>query len=106
MKKQMKFKLGVTFEACFPEEDRKSLDEFLSGISRDTLLKTGSHFLGFDREKSKYSDVTAFMNMFFSPGNQNFANEAYQNLLNYVAQAEYDITDYEIPYVGSSLFVF
>lgn len=106
MKKQMKFKLGVTFEACFPEEDRKSLDEFLSGISRDTLLKTGSHFLGFDTEKSKYSDVTAFMNMFFSPGNQNFANEAYQNLLNYVAQAEYDITDYEIPYVGSSLSFF
>ncbi len=102
----MQFKLGVTFEACFPEEERKSLDEYLSGISRETLLKTGSHFLGFDTEKSKYSDVVAFMNMFFSQGNQDFAQDAYQNLVNYVAQAEYDIGDYEIPYVGSSLLFF
>ena len=103
----MKIKLGVTFEACFPKENRKSsIDEYLSGISRDTLLKTGSHFLGFDTEKSKYSDVIAFMNMFFSQGNQNFANEAYQNLLSYVAEADYDISDYEIPYVGSSLLFF
>ncbi len=102
----MQIKLGVTFEACFPGEDRKSLNEYLSGISRDTLLKTGSHFLGFDTEKSKYSDVIAFMNMFFSQDNQDFAQEAYQNLLNYVAQAEYDVADYEIPYVGSSLLFF
>ncbi|MFD2586085.1 hypothetical protein ACFSQJ_04040 [Croceitalea marina] len=102
----MQFKLGVTFEACFPGEDRKSLNEYLSAISRDTLLKTGSHFLGFNTEKSRYSDVISFMNMFFSKGNQNFANNAYQNLLNYVAQAEYAIADYEIPYVGSSLLFF
>ncbi|MFD2434352.1 hypothetical protein ACFSO9_12865 [Mesonia maritima] len=102
----MKIKLGVTFEACFPEEERKSLDEYLSGISRETLLKTGSHFLGFDTEKSKYSNVVAFMNMFFSQRNQDFAQDAYQNLVNYVAQAEYDIGDYEIPYVGSSLLFF
>ncbi|MDL5512633.1 hypothetical protein QSE00_12455 [Arenibacter sp. M-2] len=106
MIKQMRFKLGVTFEACFQNEERKTLDDYLSGISRDTLLKTGSHFLGFDTEKSKYSDVVAFMNMFFSQGNRDFAQETYKNLLNYVEEAEYDVADYEIPYVGSSLLFF
>ncbi len=102
----MKIKLGVTFEACFPDEERKSLDEYLTGICRDILLKTGSHFLGFDTEKSEYSDVIAFMNMFFSKENKNFATESYRNLMHYVAQEEYDIEDYEIPYVGSSLSFF
>lgn len=102
----MKFKLGVTFEACFPQEERKALNHYLSGIKRADLLKMGSYFLGFDNEKSQYSDVTAFLNMFFSAGNQDFAIEVYRNLKAFVSQAGYGIEQYEVPYVGSSLLLF
>ncbi len=102
----MKTKLGVTFEACFPEEKRETLNHYLSGIQRADLLKMGSFFLGFDNEKSKYSDVTAFLNMFFSADNKDFAIGVYKNLKVYVSQAGYGMEQYEIPYVGSSLLFF
>jgi len=102
----MKFKLGVTFEACFPQEERKTLSDYLSGIQRADLLKMGSFFLGFDNEKSKYSDVTAFLNMFFSADNKDFATDVYKNLKAFVFEAGYGIEQYEIPYVGSSLLLF
>lgn len=102
----MEFKLGVTFEACFPKEERKTLSEYLSGIQREDLLKMGSYFLGFNNEKSQYSDVTAFLNMFFSADNKDFATDVYKNLKTFVFQAGYGIKQYEIPYVGSSLLLF
>lgn len=102
----MKFKLGVTFEACFPEEERQALNHYLSGIKRAELLKMGSYFLGFDNEKSQYSDVAAFINMFFSADNKDFAVEAFENLKAYISMEGYGIEQYEIPYVGSSLFLF
>lgn len=77
MNTQIKFKLGITFGACFPDEHRRSLNEYLEEYVVDTLLKIGSHFLGFYTEKSTYSDVLALMNMFFSQGNQNFTKVSY-----------------------------
>jgi hypothetical protein len=102
----MKFKLGVTFEACFPEEERQALNHYLSGIKRAELLKMGSYFLGFDNAKSQYSDVTAFINMFFSADNKDFAVEAFENLKAFISMEGYRIEQYEIPYVGSSLLLF
>lgn len=102
----MKFKLGINFEACFPQEKRENLSHYLSGIQRDDLLKMGSYFLGFDNEKSQYSDITTFLNMFFSKDNQDFATQAYENLASYVSQAGYAMEQYEIPYIGSSLLLF
>lgn len=97
----MKFKLGVTFEACFPQEERKTLSDYLSGIQRADLLKMGSFFLGFDNDKSKYSDVTAFLNMFFSADNKDFAVDVYKNLKAFVFEAGYGIEQYEIPPAGA-----
>ncbi|MEY8847954.1 hypothetical protein AB9K26_04025 [Psychroserpens sp. XS_ASV72] len=42
------FKLGITFEACFPNEERGTLNDYLSGINKAELLKMGSFFLGFN----------------------------------------------------------
>lgn len=102
----MKSKLSATFEACFPQEERKALNHYIKGINKADLLKISSHFLGFDNEKSQYSDVIAFLDMFFSPENQDFANQAYTNLKVFISHTEYEIEQYEIPYVGSSLLLF
>lgn len=100
------FKLGITFEACFPNEERGTLQEYLSGINKADLLKMGSFFLGFNTEKSRYSDIIHFLRMFFGPENADFAKTIYANILKYIETTEYPLEIYEIPYVVSSLKLF
>lgn len=99
-------KLGINFEACFPNEERGTLEEYLSGIDKFDLLKMGSFFLGFNTEKSRYSDIINFLNMFFSSENSEFAETVYTNILQYVENAPYPIDFYEVPYPISSLKLF
>lgn len=100
------FKLGITFEACFPNEERGTLQQYLSGIDKADLLKMGSFFLGFNSEKSRYSDILHFMQMYFSPENADFAKTIYANILDYVHNTEKPLEIYEVPYVVSSLKLF
>ncbi|XCF04779.1 hypothetical protein ABI125_08555 [Tamlana crocina] len=100
------FKLGITFEACFPNEERGTLKEYLSGIDKVDLLKMCSFFLGFNAEKSRYSDIIHFLRMFFGPENAEFAKTIYENILEYIETTEYPIEIYEVPYVVSSLKLF
>ena len=102
----MNNKLGINFEACFPDEERKALNEYLMGVSKAKLLKISSFFLGFNPEKSQYSDVAAFLHMFFSEGNSDFKETVFNNILKYVENVEYPLEMYEIPYVKSSLLLF
>jgi hypothetical protein len=99
-------KLGINFEACFPNEERGSLEDYLSGIEKADLLKMGSFFLGFNTEKSRYSNITHFLQMYFSFENSDFAQTIYENILNYVEISEYPLDIYEVPYVVSSLRLF
>ncbi|WP_028283557.1 hypothetical protein [Olleya marilimosa] len=100
------FKLGITFEACFPDEERGELGEYLSGINKADLLKMGSFFLGFNVEKSRYSNIPHFLQMFFGPENSDFAQAIYTNILRYIETTEYPLEIYEVPYVVSSLKLF
>lgn len=100
------FKLGITFEACFPNEEKGSLQEYLSGIDKAELLKMGSFFLGFNTQNSRYSDITDFLQMFFSPENADFAKTIYANILQYIKITEKPLEIYEVPYVVSSLKLF
>jgi len=100
------FKLGITFEACFPKEERGTLQEYLSGIDKADLLKMGSFFLGFNTEKSRYSDIIHFLKMFFGPENADFAKTIYANILQYIKITEKPLELYEVPYVVSSLKLF
>jgi len=99
-------KLGINFEACFPNEERGTLEDYLSGIEKADLLKMGSFFLGFNTEKSRYSNITHFLQMYFSSENSDFAQTIYANILKYVEISEYPLDIYEVPYVVSSLRLF
>jgi hypothetical protein len=99
-------KLGINFEACFPNEERGTLEEYLSGIDKADLLKMGSFFLGFNTEKSRYSNIANFLQMYFSSENSDFAQTIYANILQYVEISEYPLDFYEVPYVVSSLRLF
>ncbi|MFP4846735.1 hypothetical protein [Winogradskyella sp. PE311] len=100
------FKLGINFEACFPNEERSTLEEYLSGIDKSDLLKMGSFFLGFNTEKSRYSDIIHFLQMYFSSENSDFAQTIYSNILQYVENESYPLSFYEVPYPVSSLRLF
>lgn len=99
-------KLGINFEACFPGEERGTLQEYLTGINKRDLLKMGSFFLGFNTENSRYSDIKHFLEMYFSAENSEFAQTTYANIIDYIENAPYPLAAYEVPYVVSSLRLF
>lgn len=99
-------KLGINFKACFPDDERGKLEEYLSGINKAELLKMGSFFLGFNTEKSRYSDIIQFLEMYFCAENSKFAQDIYANILRYVENSRYPLEFYEVPYVVSSLRLF
>ena len=102
----MNNKLGINFEACFPQEERQPLEIYLSGVNKTDLLKISSFFLGFNTYQSEFSDIGAFLTMYFSSGNREFAKTVYTNIVDYVNKVDYPIEMYEIPYIKSSLFLF
>jgi len=102
----MNNKIGINFVACFGEEERKPIEEYLSGIDKAQLLKISSYFLGINPEKSEYSDVMAFLHMFFSPENTEFKDAIFSNIVDFVQNGPYPLELYEIPYVKSSLYLF
>ncbi|WP_408043670.1 hypothetical protein [Tenacibaculum litopenaei] len=99
-------KIAVPFSAAYPDEEPKSLNEYLEGISKQKLLKIGAFFLGFKNRSSAYSHPHSFLNMFFSEQNIDEAKRIATNLEQFVAQDSTSLETYEIPYVVSSLSFF
>ncbi|WP_179022129.1 hypothetical protein [Winogradskyella forsetii] len=100
------FKLAINYEACFPREERGTLENYLSGIAKSELLKMSSFFLGFNPNNSRYSDIRDFFDMFFSAENAEFSDNVFNNVLQYIAATPQPYQMYEVPYVVSSLNLF
>lgn len=95
-------KIALGFQNIFPGEDIKPLDYYLDGIGKSDLINTSTFFLNFERA-SKYETPRQFVQMFFSTGNQDFAEKVWQNFMHFVGQEDYDVNSYSFPYVISSL---
>ncbi|MBL0202373.1 MAG: hypothetical protein IPP81_20110 [Chitinophagaceae bacterium] len=79
MKDGITIDILVEFEAVF-DEPPKSLKEYLTGISRSTLLNVAAFFLGFSNHSSKYGKYEDFLSMFFCKENQLIANQIFRKL--------------------------
>ncbi|GGI56892.1 hypothetical protein [Winogradskyella haliclonae] len=99
-------KLTIPFNAIFPDEEPLEIEGYFEGITRDTLLKIGSFFLGFRANGSDYSHPFDFIRMFFSEENREFARLVRENLIEYVSEERYSVEDYSFSYVVSSLAFF
>ena len=98
--------LVLPFSAIFPDEPPKQIDEYLQGISRETLMNLGCFFLGFKNQNSQYSDPVDFMKMFFSSNNAELFEKAKENIKNYRIQNGNITEKPVIPYPLSSLKIF
>ena len=67
----------LEFHAAFPGETPLSVEEYLKGGSRDTILNVAAFLLGFKSHDSKYSDNRELLKMFFGAKNNDFANQVY-----------------------------
>lgn len=91
----------LEYSKIFDEEtDLKTL---LTGISKSTLLKVSSFFLGFSNEGSKYFDPKDFLAMYFQKENNTLANEIYDKIKVYQKSTKNEIT---IPNTLTSLYLF
>lgn len=75
----LSIKLLVEYSPIFGEQP-KSLDHYLTGISRPRLLNVAAFFLGFSNRQSKFEDFKEFLSMFFCAENQKIAEELYNKL--------------------------
>ena len=66
--------------ALFEEEKGKTVEEYLSGISRDTILKTGSYFACFEKNKSAVTNNIEVLSKWFNKENNDFANDIYKKI--------------------------
>ena len=96
----------LPFSALFPEEQPKELELYLEGIGRETLLKISPFFLGFNQDKSEYSNPFRFLEMFFSKGNEEVFHSISKNIKFFLEENDFSIDQVEIPYVLSSLTLF
>jgi hypothetical protein len=71
--------LSVEFRAVFDEVPR-SLDEYLTGISRSMMLNAASFFLGFSNNNSQSGTPEKLVEIFFCTENRAPAIEIYQRL--------------------------
>ena len=62
------------------DDEPLSIDSYLSGISKGTLLHIASHFLGFKNHGSEFSDNYTFLNFFFNKDNREFADLVYDKI--------------------------
>nr|WP_292968903.1 hypothetical protein [Allomuricauda sp.] len=98
-------RIVITFDDVLPGEKPLSLDEYLDGISKEMLIKFSSFILGFSRN-SEFENPSAFLRMYFSKENKDFANEVFENLSSFAKESEYGIATYSFPYIVSSLSFF
>ena len=97
------FKMELVLEYNKVFIDHPNIDDLLSGISRSTLLKLSTFFLGFDNQNSDYQDPKKFISMFFQAKNNAFANDVYDKIKAYQKSAQAAII---IPSAITSLTLF
>lgn len=71
----------LEFEVAFPNEQPKTVEEYLKGGSKELILNAAAHFLGFKNQKSNYEDPKQALEMFFRTENQGLASEVYKNII-------------------------
>lgn len=98
-------KIVITFNDIFPDEEPKTINEYLDGIDKELLLKFGSFFLGFS-QNSKYEYPLEFLKMYFSQENQEFFNKVLSALDRFIKETKWGRDNYSFPYVASSLSFF
>lgn len=62
--------LIIEFREVFPDEEPKSLAEYLTGISRSKLLDAATHFLGTNVRSLDVNSLEAFLQEYFRPDNR------------------------------------
>ena len=67
--------LLLEFNSAFPDEEPLSINEYLSGGSREMILNVAAFLLGFKNHKSKYADNRELLKMFFGAENNALANQ-------------------------------
>ncbi|MCF6168000.1 hypothetical protein [Lutibacter sp.] len=99
-------KVFIKYDAIFPEDEPKEIQEYFQGISRETLLKVGAFFLGFKSNNSQYADPFSFLNMFFSKGNTDLVSKIAKNLLIHIKESNIEKNNYSFFNFSSSLSFF
>ena len=62
------------------DDDQASLDVYLTGISRKTLLNATTFLLGLSNRNSAFEDPSKLLSMFFCAENNEFANDLYKRI--------------------------
>lgn len=70
----------LEFETAFPNEEKQSIEQYLTGSSREMILNAAAFFLGFKDHKSKFDDNKEFLGMFFQAENNELANQIYSRI--------------------------
>lgn len=69
--------LLLEFNTAFPFEVPLSVEKYLIGGSRDTILNVAAFFLGFKNNKSKFKDNKELLKGIFGPKNSVFSSQVY-----------------------------
>lgn len=80
--------LLAEFKTVFHDEEPRSLEQYLTGISRSILLQVGAYFLGFSNQKLAYGSYKTLLETFFCSENNAFANKVYDRLQNLEKQEQ------------------
>ena len=67
--------LRLELSQLFPKEKGKKLEDFLKGVSRERVIKSGSYFTGFAKGQAVVRNNVDLLNKWFSPDNRPFAFE-------------------------------
>jgi hypothetical protein len=76
----VKMKLLLEFEAAFPNEKARTVEEYLKGGGRSVILNVASFLLGFKNQKSQYANHKEALEMFFSEENVAFAQQVFARI--------------------------
>ncbi len=102
MRKSVNMGLLLDFEKAFPGELPLEPEEYLKGGDRNFILKATVYLLGFNSQKSRFSDPKDLLTKIFGPSNKEFANKIY----NQVTALQKTADNVEIINVYSSLNLF
>lgn len=80
MKNGFEIKRIIKYSSIFDDEKR-SLDYYLTGIKRSDMIKATTYFLGFSIDNSKYDEIKSFLEFFFCKENSSLANKIYDKLV-------------------------
>lgn len=80
MKNGFEIKRVIKYSSIF-DDQKRSLDYYLTGIKRSVLIRATTYFLGFSIDNSKYDEIKNFLEFFFCKENSSLANKIYDKLV-------------------------